>query len=93
VKDPRGRVKEFLSSQGMYHGDTSIQDICDAFLDEMEKGLTGKKSSLAMLPTYIGTERELPRDMPVIVLDAGGTNFRIAAVSFGQVGAPEISEF
>jgi hexokinase len=93
VKDPRGRVKEFLSSQGMYHGDISIQDICDAFLDEMEKGLTGKKSSLAMLPTYIGTERELPRDMPVIVLDAGGTNFRVATVSFGQVGAPEISEF
>ncbi len=93
MKDPRGRVKEFLSSQGMYHGDISIQETCDVFLDEMEKGLSGKKSSLAMLPTYIGTERELPRDMPVIVLDAGGTNFRVATVSFGQVGDPEISEF
>ncbi|MEN6335671.1 MAG: hexokinase [Phycisphaerales bacterium] len=93
MKDPRGRVKEFLSSQGMYHGDISIQETCDVFLDEMDKGLSGKKSSLAMLPTYIETERELSRNVPVIVMDAGGTNFRVATVTFGQVGAPEISDF
>jgi len=93
VKDPRSRVKEFLSSQGMYHGDIKIQETCDVFLGEMDKGLAGKKSSLAMLPTYIGTERELPHDEPVIVMDAGGTNFRVATVSFREVGEPEISHF
>jgi len=93
MRDPRGRVKEFLSNQGMYHGDISIQETCDVFLEEMDKGLSGKKSTLAMLPTYIGTEQDLPRDTPVIVMDAGGTNFRVATVAFGQVGDPEISEF
>jgi hexokinase len=77
----------------MYHGDIKIQETCDVFLDEMDKGLANKKSSLAMLPTYIGTERELPRDTPVIVMDAGGTNFRVATVTFRQVGQPEISDF
>ena len=93
MKDPRSRVKEFLSSQGMYHGDIKIQETCDVFLAEMDKGLAGRKGSLAMLPTYIGTERELPRDEPVIVMDAGGTNFRVATVTFRQVGQPEISDF
>ncbi len=93
VKDPRGQAKAFLRSQDMYHGDIKIEETCDAFLGEMDKGLVGKKSSLAMLPTYIGTGRELPRDRPVIVMDAGGTNFRVATVTFRQIGTPEISDF
>ena len=89
----RRRVKEFLSKQGMYHGDISIPDTCEVFLNEMDKGLAGKKGSLAMLPTYIDIERELPRDKPVIVMDAGGTNFRVATVSFAQAGLAQITEF
>ncbi|HNS20952.1 MAG TPA: hypothetical protein PKH24_10660 [Sedimentisphaerales bacterium] len=93
MKDARGRAKAFLSEQGMYHGDIQIQETCDAFLSEMDKGLAGKKGSLAMLPTYIGTERALSRNEPVIVMDAGGTNFRIATVTFREVGEPEIADF
>ena len=89
----RQRVKTFLSKQGMYHGDISIPQTCDIFLEEMDKGLAGKKGSLAMLPTYIETERELPRDKPVIVMDAGGTNFRVATVSFARAGLAQITEF
>ncbi len=89
----RRQVKEFLSKQGMYHGDISIPETCEVFLSEMDRGLTGKKSSLAMLPTYIAIERELPRDKPVIVMDAGGTNFRVATVSFAQAGPAQITEF
>ncbi len=87
------QVKEFLSKQGMYHGDISIPETCEVFLSEMDKGLAGKKSSLAMLPTYIDLERELPRDKAVIVMDAGGTNFRVAMVSFAQAGLAQITEF
>src|SRR4030042_1984632 len=89
----RNRVKAFLSKQGMYHGDISIPETCDAFLSEMDKGLAGKKSSLAMLPTYIETQRELPRNKPVIVMDAGGTNFRVATVTFRGSGEAEITDF
>jgi len=93
VEKIRSRVKAFLSKQGMYHGDISIPETCEIFLAEMDKGLTGKKSSLAMLPTYIETERELPRGKPVIVMDAGGTNFRVATVTFPQTGPAEIADF
>ncbi len=89
----RERVEEFLSGQGMFHGDISTEDTCDVFLKEMDKGLAGEKSSLAMLPTYIETERELPRNKPVIVMDAGGTNFRVATVTFKDQGEPDIADF
>jgi hexokinase len=93
VEKIRRRVNAFLSKQGMYHGDISIPETCETFLGEMDKGLAGKKSSLAMLPTYIDIEQELPRDRPVIVMDAGGTNFRVATVSFAQAGLAQITEF
>ena len=93
MEEVRSRVKTFLANRGMYHEDISIQDTCDLFLDEMDKGLAGRDSSLAMLPTYIETERELPRNTPVIVMDAGGTNFRVATVTFKDRGEPDIADF
>ena len=93
MEEVRSRVKTFLANRGMYHEDISIQDTCDLFLDEMDKGLAGRDSSLAMLPTYIETERELPRNTPVIVMDAGGTNFRVATVTFKDQGEPDIADF
>jgi hexokinase len=93
VEKQRKRVKAFLSEQGMYHGGISIPDTCEVFLNEMAKGLAGKKSSLAMLPTYIETQRQLPRDQPVIVMDAGGTNFRVAAITFRPNGQVDITDF
>jgi len=93
MKEVSRQVRQFLEQHGMYHEDISLQETCDVFLDEMSKGLTGQDSSLAMLPTYLEIERELPRDKPVIVMDAGGTNFRVATVRFQEQGAPEIADF
>ena len=93
MEDAKSQVKTFLQDQGMYHEDISIDETCNVFLDEMDKGLAGQKGSLAMLPTYIETEQELPRNKPVIVLDAGGTNFRVATVCFKDAGEPDISDF
>ncbi len=92
MKEASRQVRTFLEQHGMYHEDISLQETCDVFLDEMGKGLAGQQSSLAMLPTYLETERELPRDKPVIVMDAGGTNFRVATVSFPVQGAPKITD-
>ena len=86
-------VAAFLAKHGMYHGDIHLDQTCEAFLAEMQAGLTGADSSLAMLPTYIETEREVPRNKPVVVMDAGGTNFRVATVVFPDAGEPEISDF
>lgn len=93
MKDVRSRVREFLEKYGMYHEDLSIQKTCDVFLDDMANGLAGEDSSLAMLPTYLDIERELPQDKPVIVMDAGGTNFRVATIRFQNEGTPEIADF
>ena len=93
MEQMRTQVKRFLQEQGMYHEDISIQATCEIFLDEMDRGLGGQSSSLAMLPTYIETERALPRNTPVIVMDAGGTNFRVATVTFKDQGDPDIADF
>ena len=89
----REKVKSFLSSNDMDHATIDMEAVCQTFIEDMDKGLAGKESSLAMLATYIETEREIPRKKPVVVMDAGGTNFRVATVVFGDDGEPTISDF
>ena len=66
--------------------------VCDVFQDEMRRGLEGSPSSLPMIPTFIETAREAPRAEKVIALDAGGTNLRVAVVSFDPAGKPVIED-
>jgi len=87
------KVKDFFRKNGMDPDDIDIEQSCNVFLEEMRKGLSGEISSLAMLPTYIETERQIPRNQPVIVMDAGGTNFRVATVCFEQDGTTTIEDF
>ena len=75
-------VKDFMKKNGIDEADINMEETSTLFLEEMEKGLKGGDSSLAMLPTYIETGRQIPRNNPVIVMDAGGTNFRTATVFF-----------
>ncbi len=89
----RTKVKNFLNRYRMDFTDLQFEVICDNFLDGMKRGLAGGASSLHMFPTYIQTEREIPRDKPVLVLDAGGTNFRAATVCFSKEGAIDIRDF
>lgn len=53
---------------------------------EMERGLAGKDSSIPMIPTYVSNQGTLPIGEPVVVIDAGGTNFRCALVSLEEDG-------
>ncbi|MFA5424481.1 MAG: hexokinase, partial [Phycisphaerae bacterium] len=55
-------------------------------------GLAGQDSSLAMIPTYIEMGKSLPVGEPVIVMDAGGTNFRAAIVTFDGNGKAVIEK-
>jgi hexokinase len=64
-----------------------------SFLDEMEKGLCGEASSLAMIQAYVGTEGEVPADTPVAVIDAGGTNLRIGMACFDAQRKIQLSGF
>jgi len=74
----------------MSHDDIDIGRLCEVFHSEMLKGLGGRDSSLAMIPTYIEVGKKVPIDEPVIVLDAGGTNFRAATFRFHGSGKASV---
>jgi hexokinase len=69
----------------------SIQSIVDMFTSEMLNGLAGKESSLRMIPTYIEADNQFLTDIPVVAIDAGGTNFRAALVKFNKLGKLEMT--
>jgi len=93
VEEVKAKVTDFLNKNEMNPADIDMENTCQVFLKEMERGLNADQSSLAMLPTYIETERRIPLNKPVIVMDAGGTNFRVATVSFDQDGSSNIENF
>jgi hexokinase len=83
-------VEQFLRKNGMHHDAIDMRRVVDAYMKEMTRGLQGAGSSLPMIPTYIETARAVPHREKVIALDAGGTNFRAAEVSFEESGKPLI---
>jgi len=87
--DINGWLREQMVSAEAYDADVLI----DRFLDEMDKGLNGEASSLAMIPAYVGVEGNVSPDKPVAVIDAGGTNLRICLARFDQEGKIQLSRF
>lgn len=86
----RQKVDTFLCLHEMHYKNIDIEQSVRTYIDEMDKGLKGQESSLMMIPTYIKMERDITVDKPVIVIDAGGTNFRRAVVYFGKDKKPVI---
>ena len=91
------KEKEFDVINFLYRNHISLDEYnfnkeLEAYLNEMQTGLD-QESSIPMLPTFIEDEGEIPSDEPVLVLDAGGTNFRAAVVTFSDDGKAEISRF
>ncbi len=86
-------IKAWLKDQMVAAEAYDADELLANFLDEMEKGLNGEASSLAMIPAYVGTEGEVPRNKSVAVIDAGGTNLRICIVKFNDAGEVELSSF
>ncbi|MBR2488518.1 MAG: hexokinase, partial [Kiritimatiellae bacterium] len=74
--------EEFLADNGFVTAaELDRQALTASLLSEMEKGLKGEKSSLLMIPAYVGVDGRIPQGSKAIVLDAGGTNFRGGVVS------------
>ena len=87
------KVDLFLEKHCLKASTIDAGKILDSFRSEMGKGLKGEKSSLAMIPTYIGADTSAKPGESVIVLDAGGTNFRTCLVTFDENRQPVISDF
>lgn len=82
-------VKDF------YLSGADMRRFAGSFRSEMDRGLSGKASSLKMIPTYAGqpTGEETGE---FIALDLGGTNFRILSLALkgqGRIGIPAIMSF
>ena len=86
------KCSAFLERHMLNAAEIDDDKVLSFFMSEMDKGLEGKDSSLQMIPTYIGTDAVIEDGKSVIVLDAGGTNFRTCLVTFNQ-GKPEITDF
>jgi len=93
IQAERQTVEEFLHSQGMSPAQIDFDSALDMFLEEMRRGLSGEKSSLQMIPTYLDVDGDIPADEPVLVLDAGGTNFRVATVTFDREKQARVENF
>ncbi|NLH00734.1 MAG: hexokinase [Clostridiales bacterium] len=89
MKNIKEEIKEFLYDIKMHPDLTDIKETAERFMDEMDKGLRGENSSLKMIPTYISADGTPPNDVPVIAIDAGGTNLRIGIIKFSE-GIPRI---
>lgn len=80
--DLMSETKNFLQEKGMAASCVDPEACIAALLEEMEEGLAGRPSSLKMYPTYLPGEGGRVPDGKAIALDAGGTHFRAALVSF-----------
>ena len=84
-------VNGFLHEISMHPNQTDINALTETCISEMVKGLESEASSLKMIPTYVSVYGEPPEGKPVIAVDAGGTNLRIALVKF-EDGKPLVTK-
>ncbi|MBP3710604.1 MAG: hexokinase [Treponema sp.] len=82
-------VSDFFSRHNFVRH-VAIETTVDALLHDMQNGLHGKASDQDMIRTFINPPEKSPCGKSVIVIDAGGTNFRSCLVTFDEAGMPSI---
>lgn len=86
-------ARQFLKNHGFDIDAYNRDELLESFLREMEAGLKGEESSLMMIPSFINTDKPIPVEKPVIILDVGGTNLRAATVCINRDGSAKISDY
>ena len=96
--DIRHAVAAFFGRHNFDAEGPAVNTIIDTLLYDMEEGLkqnpsvpTGTGPALDMIPTWLMPPQQPPKNTAVIVIDAGGTNFRSCLVTFDENSAPSIS--
>lgn len=80
------KALRFLEKHGMSPSGIDPAREAAKMAEEMALGLAGKGGSLPMIPTYLSDAGKIPMGEPVVVIDAGGTNFRCGLVRFTAEG-------
>lgn len=91
----RAKVHEFLEKRELLAANVDMELELERFLEHMRKGLAGvpQPDAMPMIPTYLALGRKVPTEEPVIVMDAGGTNFRICTVTFDRKMEAKVEHF
>lgn len=79
-------AKEFLLKHNMLPENVNPSVISEEFKSEMLKGLESFGTMIPMIPTYLSNDGVVPKNEPVAVIDAGGTNFRCGLLTFTDEG-------
>jgi len=86
-------VDRFIESLGLSSERYDTDSLMQSFFSEMDKGLAGEESSLAMLRAYLNIGKDIEKNRKVIVVDAGGTNLRVGTALFDGEGALQVEKF
>ncbi len=86
-------VEEFLSKNGLHPDSLNLEKESNVFVADIERSLKGEPASLSGIPTFLSVDGELTTNTKAIVIDAGGTNFRVATVSFDDSGNSSVHHF
>lgn len=81
------KVAQFMKAHGMDSERVDLNEYTKVFAESMRAGLRGDADAMPMIPTYLSSAGKLPRGEKAVVIDAGGTNFRTAVISFDTKGA------
>lgn len=85
------KAVEFLAQHGIEPEKMDVKAVCEDMVGHMRAGLCGNVRSMLMIPTYLSNDGAVPKGVSAAVIDAGGTNFRSALVTFTENGY-EVSE-
>lgn len=80
----REQVNAFLQAQELHADFIDMDHEVEQFVANMQAGLEQTQDAMKMIPTYIEIGHKIPTGETVIVLDAGGTNLRVAALTFAR---------
>ena len=83
-------LHDVLAGQNLLGDSYPSSYIADIFLNDWEKAMKGEEATCYFVPTYMSATGTLKPGETVTVMDAGGTNFRVAQVRFGTDGKAEI---
>jgi hexokinase len=86
-------AESFLTRNGFQTATLDAEALLHHFDAAMTRGLAGEPAALPMIPAYLGITRPVPVDTPVAVLDAGGTNLRVATARFDAQGKPHLENY
>ena len=83
-------ILEFINRHGLAPEQVDAKQSLDLLLHQMELGLSGR-GNIPMIPSYLSPDTKAKANMPVCVMDAGGTNLRFARAEFAPDGSCTLS--